>query len=470
MNVLEILTSPWAIQPEKLHEIQAIYAAHLRGEGIDIDAVEARLGRPLASEQQDYTVREGGVAVLAIEGVIAAKANMFTRISGGASAQLLSTQLESAAVDARVQSIILNIDSPGGSVFGTPEFAATVRDVALIKPVVTLSDQLMASAAYWFGSASNAVFITGPTVFVGSIGVLQTHDYSPASSGRTTTEITAGRYKRMASDNAPLNDEGRAYLQARVDHVYSVFVEAVAAHRGVDVNTVLERMADGRVFVGQQAIDAGLVDGFSSLDALAEQLATDPSRYAKRGRAVFAPAPSSKPSHAAALLPSPSIQPLRKGPAMSVTREQLAAESPEVLAAIQSESSLSAATAERARIRDVEAQSIPGHEALIASLKFDGKTTGPEAAVAVLAAEKASRRTAAADLASDAPKAVLPVAADPMDRAPKPDLSTPVEARSQAEWDGSAEVRGEFGTLAAFTAYRRAEENGNVRTLGKRAA
>jgi capsid assembly protease len=134
LKLLDLLTNAWAIQPEKLSEILAIYATHLRGEQIDIKGIEARLGRPLASEQQDYSVRDGGVAVLPIEGVIAPKANLFTQISGGTSAQMVQTQLESALVDARVKSIVLAIDSPGGSIFGTPELAATVREMAQTKP------------------------------------------------------------------------------------------------------------------------------------------------------------------------------------------------------------------------------------------------------------------------------------------------------------------------------------------------
>ena len=86
MSILEILRAPWAIAPDKLAEIQAIYDVHLRGEKIDIAAVEARLGHSLQNEPTAYTVQDGGVAVLNIDGVIAPKANLFTRISGGVSA------------------------------------------------------------------------------------------------------------------------------------------------------------------------------------------------------------------------------------------------------------------------------------------------------------------------------------------------------------------------------------------------
>ena len=66
MSILDILRAPWALQPEKLREIQAIYTTHLRGDKIDIDALEARLGKPLANEKQEYSLHDGGVAVLPI--------------------------------------------------------------------------------------------------------------------------------------------------------------------------------------------------------------------------------------------------------------------------------------------------------------------------------------------------------------------------------------------------------------------
>jgi ClpP class serine protease len=109
-------------------------------------------------------------------------------------------------------------------------------------------------------------------------------DYSKLEErvGIKTTEIAAGRYKRIASEHAPLTDEGRAYIQALLDEIYTVFVDAVARNRGTDAETVLKDMADGRLFIGRQAVSAGLVDGVSTLDALIADLVAGrkPSRSA----------------------------------------------------------------------------------------------------------------------------------------------------------------------------------------------
>jgi signal peptide peptidase SppA len=465
LKLLDLLTNPWAIQPEKLAEILGIYATHLRGEQIDIKAIEARLGRPLSSEQQEYAVREGGVAVLAIDGVIAPKANLFTQVSGGVSAQMAQLQLESAIADARVKSVVLQIDSPGGSVFGTPELAAAVHELAQVKPIVAVSDGMIASAAYWIGSAANGVFLSGPTVHAGSIGVVMAHEFNPRSQGRVT-EISAGKYKRIASEHQPLSEEAKAYLQDRVDHLYAVFVDTVAAHRGVAAAQVLEHMADGRVFVGQQAVDAGLADGFMSVDAAVEALATDPSRYAKRAR-VATRQPQRAPR---AAVPQPTPTPTG---ASTMDRTQLEADHPALFADLRATFIAEGAAAERARIQAVEGAGLPGHEALINAVKYDGKTTAADAALAIVAAERAQRAAHAAAQAGEAPKPA-PAAAAPVQQLgaadPMADATQPIEARCKAKWEGDAAVRAEFASLEDFTAFSKALERGNVRILGKRTA
>ncbi|CAN5650995.1 S49 family peptidase [soil metagenome] len=437
MSLLSLLQAPWAIEPEKLAEIQAIYATHCRGDKIDIEAIEARMGRPLSNEKQAYTVREGGIAVLAIDGVLAPKANLFMQISGGMSTQMMQQQIESAGADPRIKGIVLPIDSPGGSVHGTPELAATIREIGAIKPILAVSTANMASAAYWAASAANGIYITGPTVLAGSIGIVATHDYSPRAPGRAVTEVTAGRYKRIASSNEPLSAEGKAYMQAQVDHIYSVFVDTVAQNRGATAEQVLEHMADGRVFVGQQAIDAGLVDGVASVDALVEQLATDPAKFMTRRKAVITKAsgPSSKGAGAAPKDKSPSRE--TKGPSMStetLTRASFEQEHAALFAQVQSEFVALGCTRERDRIKAVLAvgTNLPGHEALLTGLAFDGKTSAPEAAQAVLVAEGAARAAAIKAHTVDAPPAA-PGAAAPPDKSAKSKAEQVAEAKAYAK-------------------------------------
>ena len=453
MAILQLLQSPWAIVPEHLRELQAIYATHLRGEKIDIAAIEARLGRPLANEQKRYQLQDGtGVAVLEMAGVIAPKANLFTRVSGGAVAALLQQQVESMAADPKVKAAIIDMDSPGGNVLGIPALADAVRALSQVKPTVAVSTGTMASAAYWIGSAANAIYLSGSTDMLGSIGVVATHTYEPAADGSITTEITAGKYKRIASDSAPLSPEGRAYLQDRVDALYSVFVDAVAANRGASTADVLDKMADGRVFVGKQAIDAGLADGFGTVSQLVERMATNPAQFANRRRAVFAlgalgaqagaanasadqASAAAAQDHATLQASSVAITGDGSGEALppistegepvplaattstdtgvtmtpSEAAAKFAADEPQAAAALRAEG----AATERDRIKGVREQVMPGHEALVEQLAMDGKTTPEQAAMAVNAAERGRLSATAAARFADAP---APVAEPSTDR------------------------------------------------------
>lgn len=417
MNLLDVLSAPWAILPERLLEIQAIYAAHLRGERPDLAAIEARTGKPLDNPSQGYSV-EDGVAVISLEGVIAKRANLFTAISGGASSQLFARDVRAALADREVKAILVEIDSPGGAVDGSQTAAQALASVRGAKPVAVLADGTIASAAYWIGAQAEEVFLASDTTVAGSIGVVATHvDVSRAEEqyGRKTTEIVAGRYKRIASQYGPLSEEGRAVIQDQVDQVYAVFVESVAAARGATVERVLAEMADGRLFVGRKAVEAGLADGIASRDAVLSRL---------RARARPSHSPKSRKEPVMSQEPPTLSITIGAGELVGTAAHALDAQYPELARHLRAEG----ASAERARIQAVEAQAMPGHEALIAALKFDGKTTGPEAAVAVLAAERATTVARGAALAADAP---VPLPFQPSSDAPAP-VAAPQELASQA--------------------------------------
>lgn len=460
MKLLDVITAPWAIQPAMLDEIQGIYITHLRGEKIDIASVEARLGRPLVNESAPYEVVDG-VAIIPLDGVLAKRANLFTQISGGTSMQLAQRDLQAALDDPQVHSIILSIDSPGGTVDGTMALADAVYQARDVKPVVTLSSGIMTSAAYWIGSAASRAYIADETTIVGQIGVVAKHvDVSTAEAQRgvKTTEIYAGKYKRIDSQYAPLTEEGRAYMQDQVDHIYTLFVQAVSRNRGADVDTVLKDMADGRVFIGQQAIDAGLVDGVSTLGALVAEL--------NATRAGGAPAVVAPRAGAAQLNP-----PTLSQEHTTMDLATLKAQHPSVY----TEASAEGAAAERVRIQGVLATSMPGHEKLVQQLAFDGTTTPGEAALAVVAAERQSLQASARALSDEAP---APVAARPAPafQPAKPtasdktveDETQPLDKRAQATWDASQDVRAEFGTFETYLAYRKAEASGSVKLRGAR--
>lgn len=396
MKVLDVLTAPWAIVPSRLVELTNIYLRHSRGERLSAEQLAFKIGLPKPEEHAGPEVVDG-VAVISIDGVMAKKMNLFHRISGGTSTELIARDFKDALADPGVDSILLRIDSPGGSVDGTAELAALIYQSRGQKPIVAHTDGMMCSAAYWVGSAADKLFISSETTEVGSIGVVATHvDVSRAEEmdGVKTTEVTAGKYKRVASSYAPLSDIGRATIQDHVDHVYTAFVSDVAKHRGVSAEEALERMADGRIFVGRQALRAGLVDGERMVDDVMREL---------RGGLITQEGKMAKKVEVQEPVTASSLADLFPDAA-----EQLRAEG---YAKGKQDGMVEGASTERDRIRAVEAQALPGHEALIATLKYDGKSSGAEAAVQVLQAERVSRKQVVEALHSEAPKAVL--AAEP---------------------------------------------------------
>lgn len=445
MQLSDIITAPWAIIPEKLLEIQAVYAAHTRGEKVDIAAVEARLGRSLQNDEQGYVIRDG-VAIIPIHGVIAKRMNLMQEISGGASSQLAERDIRSALDDAGVRSILLHIDSPGGTVDGTETLAELVREAGRIKPVVAFADGLMASAAYWIGSAATEVIASSATTQIGSIGVVTSHtDISKAqdAAGIKTTEISAGKYKRIASHYAPLSAEGAEMLQSQVDQLYTIFVNAVAVNRGVLPETVLEDMADGRVFLAKQAKKRNMIDRIASLETTLSKMATGvwPMKNAEQ---TAAPEPVSAPAQ----------------PQMTVAEEvrmdidTLKEDYPELATALIQEG----ADAERARIQACEDASLPGHEALVASMKFDGKSTGQDVAMAIIQAEKKIRADHLNDFRANAPLPVPHAPVPAIETAAAENSHLSLGDRAKAEWDASEAVRNEFKRFDTYLAYKQVEE------------
>jgi signal peptide peptidase SppA len=291
-----------AIQPELIRPLLAAYESQRAN--LDL----ARLGTfgGLSADAGPYRLLPGGVANISCSGLLMQRPGLLLRILFGASDLAeLKYAITAAAQDKAVRSVILSIDSPGGVVTGPPEIAALIEEVCKEKPVLAWSDGVMASAAYWIGSACSSVFVSGPTVTTGSVGVVATHTYAPSQDGSTTTEITAGKFKRIASGSAPLSPEGHAHIQARVDYLAGVFHKAVARGRGMSP----ERVAalEAATYIGAQGIDAGLVDGLASFEALSADLAADPARFMRRRQTVraarsAAPEPARHSAHSVAPL------------------------------------------------------------------------------------------------------------------------------------------------------------------------
>jgi signal peptide peptidase SppA len=266
--VKAIFETPWAIEPSKLNAI--VEFIRLKSAGMDID-YKAEVSRPRAAKQ-------GKVAVIPVHGVIMQRANMMSEYSGGTSTEMLKAQINESVNDQSVKSIVLDIDSPGGSVYGVQEVSDFIYSARQSKHITAVANSLAASAAYWIASSASE-FVVTPGGDVGSIGVYTAHQDVSAlenSMGVKTTLISAGKKKVEGNPYEPLSDEAKASIQARVDEYYEVFVKAVARNRGVNADAVRNGFGEGAVVSAKTALAGGMVDRISTLDDVLIKLGANP--------------------------------------------------------------------------------------------------------------------------------------------------------------------------------------------------
>lgn len=289
---------PWALERAKWDEIESILLARAVGERLSDDEVRARIGQgqrpPLAlwdveaeafmeADTIGTPQNRQVVAVVGIYGVITHRAGMFTQTSGLAAAEDIGRRVRAAASDAAVRSIVLDVDSPGGSVYGIQEAAAEIRAARALKPVRGVANARAGSAAYWLLAQADDVGVT-PSGEVGSIGVIVEHADTSALNeklGVKITTITHGKNKALGSPNEPLSDEARADLERRVAAYGRAFEEDVAKGRGVAAAKVRKDFGQGLVFGAPEAVERGLADRVATLEQMIQ-------RAAGRGKAADA--------------------------------------------------------------------------------------------------------------------------------------------------------------------------------------
>lgn len=275
----------WAIQPEKLEEI--ITVLHLKATGVEVP-YEAAAEKPVDRQQ--------GVAVLPLFGVIGQRMNMIMKFSGGTSTEMFARQLRALIADPEVGAILIDIDSPGGGVFGVPELAQEIFEARGPKKIVGVANSFAASAAYWIGSAVDELVVT-PSGEVGSIGVYALHtefSEADAKAGVKNTFIKAGRLKTAGNDVEPLSEEARVYLQSNVDRYYDMFTAAVAKYRGRKVAEVREGFGEGGMVGAKDAVAMGMADRVGTFDETLARLLRE-TRSGKAAKAEeAAPTPAAE--------------------------------------------------------------------------------------------------------------------------------------------------------------------------------
>ena len=183
----------------------------------------------------------------------------------------------------QVNHIVIDVDSPGGSVTGVTELATKIRSARGIKPITAFASGTMASAAYWISSAADRIVAT-PSADVGSIGVLALHtDMSGAleQEGIKPTFVVSNGSPHKVEGNPfeALSEDARQQIQADVDEIYEVFIADIAKSRGVTKSTVRKDYGQGRVLSASRAKQAGIIDDIATMDYV---LMRTPARKSNR--------------------------------------------------------------------------------------------------------------------------------------------------------------------------------------------
>lgn len=305
----ELLRHPWAIIEDWVPLVAGVLARIAGGDPISLEDRE-RIDRRRAEFRaahataalEDFDDRHepfarvssasaGGsvVAVVPVYGVITQRGGVDMDTSEPlTSAGWVASSVRMAANDPTIGGIVLDVDSPGGSVYGIAELADAIHGARESKPIAAVSNSLMASAAYYAASQAAEVY-AAPGAEVGSIGVYTMHanvEELMKQRGISVELISAGKYKTEQSPYGPLGAEARAHIQAAVDSYYDAFVKTVARGRGTSQKAVREGMGQGRTLLPDAAKAENMIDGVATLAEVISKVGARAKRASSRAAAM----------------------------------------------------------------------------------------------------------------------------------------------------------------------------------------
>jgi len=281
-RLVRALSEPLAIEPVMGRLLVGIARRKLAGETFRGPALHAELGIPQAEERKAQTAPPR-IAVIPMYGVVAQHAQ-----SLGVSTTEIGEMFDAAIARPDIDAVLLDVDSPGGTVGGTPEVAAKIFAARGTKPVWAIANGLAASAAYWIASAADEVWVT-PSGEAGSIGVYTVHeDWSKSleQDGVKVTPISYGKYKLEGAPWEPLSEEAKERLQASVNTAGQWFTKDVARHRGDTPANVRAGYGEGRLLSAKDALEAKLVDRIGTFEDALAALAKKAARKPRGSRAM----------------------------------------------------------------------------------------------------------------------------------------------------------------------------------------
>ncbi len=256
----EYLNGP-CLQPKNVVEEELVYYAEMRTKGEKIDLSRYDVVKVFPPYNQLYQVFNNS-AVLCIEGMPFYKAGIYDIAKGAFLIEDAIKAVTKAERDQDIFQIIIWVCGMGGSIYeGIFELGERIHQVNN-KPCYALSPGPAVSGHYVFASApKNGFFVSGPFVRSGSIGVCYRHMVREDTPEVKTVECTIGEFKTVGSPYSQATPATVSYQENQLQYAYKHFINTVARYRKMTPEAVME-VADGKTFYGEEAIAAGLVNGY----------------------------------------------------------------------------------------------------------------------------------------------------------------------------------------------------------------
>lgn len=262
----------WAMHPDYMERMALVALARLQGVKDDAAAQANQITAAAvhARAENAQGASSGSVAVIPIFGTILPRGSMDMSGPSAVSADYVGRQIRAAVDDPSIKAIILDMDTPGGAVTGTPELADIIYANRDKKDIVAISDGLCASAGLWIAASCTSFWAT-PSSLTGSLGVYCAHEDASGALeklGVKMSLISYGDNKTQGNPYEPLPDAVRDKMLARVTSYGKDFEKAVARGRGVDVAKVRVDFGQGDMFRAKDAKSIGMIDKIGTFDDL----------------------------------------------------------------------------------------------------------------------------------------------------------------------------------------------------------
>ncbi|ADJ15921.1 signal peptide peptidase SppA [Halalkalicoccus jeotgali] len=248
--------------------------------GVLLVIATALIGLRIASRLASKAFTTYNVAQVAVEGPISRDGGG-GRLPNGPNTTPTDDvveQIEAAADDGDVEGLLVKLNTPGGEVVPSDDIRRAI--VAFEGPAIAYTTDVCGSGGYWIASGCDELLAREASL-VGSIGVIGSRVNAAALAervGLSYERFAAGEFKDAGVPLREMDDHERAYLQGLIDDFYGQFVERVAEGRELSEEEV--RATEARVYVGEEALELGLVDALGTRedaeDRLADLLDIDP--------------------------------------------------------------------------------------------------------------------------------------------------------------------------------------------------